>query len=276
MNYRHAFHAGNFADVVKHAVLTRILLHLCAKPAPFRFIDTHAGEGLYDLSSEAALRTGEWRDGVGRFRNTHLADPVAALLAPYRTIVDRAGEGAYPGSPLVAAALLRPGDRMICSEIVPAAAARLRSALPRRSKIVTLDGFTALNAFVPPVERRGVVLIDPPFEDPGEFGRLREALAAAYRKWSTGIFMIWYPLKTPHAGRDFAGALAAAGLERLLRLELWVDTPRPDARLAGAGLLIVNPPFPLMAEVDLILPALAKMLRCSRDAGWCAERLGPN
>ena len=274
MNYRHAFHAGNFADVVKHVILTRILQHLRAKPAPFRFIDTHAGEGLYDLGAEAAVRTGEWRDGVGRLRATNFAEPVAGLLAPYLAILARIGDTGYPGSPLVAADMLRPGDRMICSEIVPVAAARLQSALPKRSKVATLDGFVALNAFIPPVERRGLVLIDPPFEDPDEFNRLSAALAAAHRKWATGIFLVWYPLKTVQAGSAFAQSLVAAGLERMLRLELWVDTPRPSARLAGAGLLIVNPPYPLAAEADILLPALTKILRCSREAGWYAERIG--
>ena len=275
MNYRHAFHAGNFADVVKHAILTRILLHLCAKQTPFRFIDTHAGDGLYDLGADASTRTSEWRGGVGRLRAAPLPDAAAALLAPYRTILDGVGEAAYPGSPLVAAALLRPGDRMICCDLMPATAERLRRALPKRCKIVTLDGLVALNAFVPPIERRGLVLIDPPFEDPDEFARLRDGLASACRKWATGIFMVWYPLKTPDAGRVFAAALAAAGITRTLRLDLWVDTPHPEARLAGAGIIVVNPPYALAAEAEIILPALTEVLRRSPAAGWQAERIGP-
>ena len=275
MNYKHAFHAGNFADVVKHALLTRILLHLAVKPAPFRFIDTHAGEGRYDLASAAADRTGEWRGGVELVRAARLPADAAALLAPYLAIVAGLGPSEYPGSPLVAAALLRRSDRMICCELVPAAAARLRDVLGRRAKVVALDGYAALNAFVPPVERRGLVLVDPPFEAADEFARLTDALATAHRKWATGVYAAWYPLKTPGAGQAFATALTSAGLSRLLRMELWVDAPDARRRLAGMGLIVVNPPFPLGAEAEILLPALATVLaRDPAAAGWRAERLG--
>jgi 23S rRNA (adenine2030-N6)-methyltransferase len=255
--------------------LTRVLLHLCAKPTPFRFIDTHAGDGLYSLGSDAATRTSEWRGGVGRLRDADLPSAAAGLLQPYLEILERVGAESYPGSPRVAVEMLRPGDRMICCDLMPSAIERLRDVLPKRAKIIALDGMVALNAFVPPVERRGLVFIDPPFEDPDEFSHLCDALVGAYRKWATGIFMVWYPLKTLDAGRSFAAALAEAGIARTLRLDLWIDQPAPDARLVGTGLVVVNPPYPLAAEAEVILPALAAVLGRTPAAGWSMERLGP-
>ncbi len=170
MNYRHAFHAGNFADVVKHAVLARILTHLRDKPQPFRVIDTHAGAGLYDLAGPDANRTGEWRAGIGRLTAARLVPPARDLLAPYLDAVaafNRDGQlRRYPGSPLVALSLMRPQDRLIACELEPNAAAALTSNLraDKRAKAIAIDGFVAINAYVPPKERRGLVLIDPPFE----------------------------------------------------------------------------------------------------------------
>ncbi|MFL5040558.1 MAG: 23S rRNA (adenine(2030)-N(6))-methyltransferase RlmJ, partial [Xanthobacteraceae bacterium] len=174
MNYRHAFHAGNFADVIKHAVLARILVHLRAKPAAFRIIDTHAGAGRYDLTGAEASRTGEWRDGIARLLAAHLAPEVDTLLAPYRDVVatlNPDGElRVYPGSPEVARASLRPHDRLVACELEPNAARALMHNVARdeRVRAVVIDGWTALVAYVPPKERRGVVIIDPAFEAPDE------------------------------------------------------------------------------------------------------------
>src|SRR5215471_3105059 len=174
MNYRHAFHAGNFADVLKHAVLSRILVHLGEKAAAYRVIATHAGAGLYDLTAEPATRTGEWRDGIGRLVGASLPDDIRALLAPYLAVVAAANPGGglarYPGSPLIALGLMRPQDRLVACELEPGAAAALAAELRRdtRARAVAIDGWTALNAYVPPKERRGIVLIDPPYEDKHE------------------------------------------------------------------------------------------------------------
>src|SRR5580704_6989195 len=217
MNYRHAFHAGSFADVLKHAVFARILGHLGEKAAAFRVIDTHAGAGLYDLASAPAARTGEWRDGIGRLLAAELPDDIRALLAPYLAAVTAANGGQaqnqalgqalrhYPGSPLIALSLMRPQDRLVACELEPRAAAALKGVLrDRRAKVLALDGWTALGAYVPPKERRGVVLVDPPFEEAADFTRLASALAAAHRKWPTGIYLLWYPIKE----RDAPDALA--------------------------------------------------------------------
>jgi 23S rRNA (adenine2030-N6)-methyltransferase len=263
MNYRHAFHAGNFGDVLKHAVLARVLVHLAEKPQPFRVIDTHAGAGLYDLTKGEAARTGEWRDGIGRLREQNLADAPARLLAPYLDAVASVNPGGalthYPGSPLVALSLMRPQDRLTACDIEPAAVAGLRRCLARdrRAKAVAIDGWTAATAYVPPKERRGVVLIDPPFEDRAEFHRLLEVFSAAHRRWPTGTYLLWYPVTAASPVEEFARRLRQAQVPKLLRVE-WRWRSEPAARrLTGSGLIIANPPWHLPDELNVIGPALA-------------------
>ena len=271
MNYRHAFHAGNFADVVKHATLARVIAHLKEKPAAFRVIDTHAGLGVYDLAGAEASRTGEWRAGIGKLRGATLEPAVRDLLAPYLDAVAALNASgtlaAYPGSPALAQRWLREQDRLVACELEPQAAAALRAQMrrDRRVKVVAIDGYTALNAYVPPKERRGLVLIDPPFEEADEFERLVEALAGAHRKWPTGIYMVWYPLKDARESDRFGLRLSRLGIPRILRAELTVagsppaDRPTGE-RLSGTGLIVVNPPWRLETELAALLPALAKVL----------------
>jgi 23S rRNA (adenine2030-N6)-methyltransferase len=265
MNYRHAFHAGNFADVVKHTVLARIITHLKEKPAAFRVIDTHAGAGLYDLSGPEASRTGEWREGIGRLRAAQLAPDARALLAPYLEVVAALNPGGdlkvYPGSPALAQSLLRDRDRLVACEREPNAARALATFVhgDARARAVEIDGYTALNAYVPPKERRGLVLIDPPYEQPDEFERLAQALANAYRKWPTGIYALWYPIKNLRETAAFARRIAASGIARVLRAELTL-TQADGERLGGSGLIVVNPPWRLEAELSLLMPALAQAL----------------
>lgn len=265
MNYRHSYHAGNFADVVKHAVLCRVLAHLGEKPTAFRFIDTHAGAGAYDLTAVEAGKTGEWRDGIARLQAATLAAPVRALLARYLDAVTafnpRDRLDAYPGSPALAQAMLRAQDRIVACELEPEAAAALADVLrrDRRAKAVAIDGWMALTAYVPPQERRGLVLIDPPFEQPDEFSRMADALVAAHRKWATGIYMLWYPLKDMAAVSAFARRMARLGIPRMLRIELTV-TDAAEAGLRGSGLIVVNPPWTLHSELEILLPALAAVL----------------
>jgi 23S rRNA (adenine2030-N6)-methyltransferase len=277
VNYRHAFHAGNFADVMKHVVLTRILVHLRRKDTPFRAIDTHAGIGAYDLAAEEAERTGEWRDGVGRL-DEPFAPEVEELIRPYRDIVERvrmAHGAVYPGSPHVIRALLRPRDRAIFVELHPADGEALaaRFARDRLAKAMRLDGWTALHALIPPKERRGLVLIDPPYEEPGELERLAREMAKALRKWPTGIFLGWYPIKDPAAVEEPGRLLGEAAGEKALRLELMVDAPDPD-RPNGCGLFVLNPPWTLREEAALILPALAERLARGGYAAYRCEALG--
>jgi 23S rRNA (adenine2030-N6)-methyltransferase len=273
MNYRHSFHAGNFADVLKHAVLTRILVHLRAKPAPFRVIDTHAGAGLYDLAGEEAGRSGEWREGIERLISRPIGEGARALLAPYLEAVAALNGAdrltAYPGSPALVRAFLRPQDRLVACELEPKAAAALARYLgtDRRSKAVAIDGWTALNAYVPPKERRGLVLIDPSFEDADDFPRLAQALEAAHRKWAGGTYLVWYPVKERAAPDVLARRLRRSSIPKVLRAELSVAAPRSatasgpsEQRLSACGLIVVNPPWTLAGELAVLLPALATAL----------------
>jgi 23S rRNA (adenine2030-N6)-methyltransferase len=267
MNYRHAFHAGNFADVFKHVVIARILTHLREKATPFRVIDTHAGEGLYDLSSEEASRTGEWRDGIGRLAHADLPAQTAELVAPYLTAVRACNRGDelryYPGSPLLARHLLRPQDRLIACELEPRAAASLSRHLrgtPLAKVMAGVDGWTALNAYVPPKERRGLVIVDPPFEQPDDFIRLTDVVTAAHRKWPSGIYFLWYPVKDRNDSDRFIRRLARAGMEKCLRVEFAVAAPQPDGALSACGMVVVNPPWKLAAEIEIFAPALVAAL----------------
>ena len=280
MNYRHAFHAGNFADVFKHAVLARVLTYLLRKAAPLRFIDTHAGLGRYDLLATEAQRTAEWSGGIGALALHTPAPPVAALLEPYWSAVGPLdAEGcprSYPGSPAIAQALLRPADRLTLCELHPEDCGQLRVAMGRdpRIKILLLDGYAGLKAGVPPKERRGLVLIDPPFEEPGEFDRMGSALLMAYRKWPTGCYMLWYPLKDLRAADALGRAAVAAGLRDVLQLHLSVERRlSADGPLGGCGLLLVNPPYTLKQEADIMLPFLAQALGRGGAGGWSARQL---
>jgi 23S rRNA (adenine2030-N6)-methyltransferase len=281
MNYRHAFHAGNFADVFKHAVLARILVYLTRKETPVRFIDTHAGAGRYDLSGAEAARSPEWREGVARLLKASPPATVASLLEPYLQAIgpfDADGRPAsYPGSPAIAQALLRAQDRIALCEAHPEEREKLIAALGRDSRlsIVGTDGYAALNAYVPPKERRGVALIDPSFEAADEADRVAGALARAIRKWPTGVYAAWRPIRETLADARFLNAVAAIGAANILRLELDVGPGPVGAHgqqpLARAGLLIVNPPHTLVDEARSLLPWLAGLLaRDGRGAHVCA------
>lgn len=273
MNYQHAFHAGNFADVHKHVVLTRVLEYLRGKPAAFRVIDSHAGAGRYDLRGPAATRSGEWHEGIERVfasrsaggGRTEQTQSPQALLAPYLEIVAALNPSGdlrvYPGSPLVAKALLRPQDRLIACELEPRARASLTAALrgEPRAKVLAIDGWMAVNANVPPKERRGVVLIDPPYEDAADFMRLSGILAEAHRKWPTGIYLLWYPIKERDAPDALARRLRRLGVPKVLRCEITLRAPSADSGLVGSGLIAVNPPFRLSDELQILLPALGRM-----------------
>jgi 23S rRNA (adenine2030-N6)-methyltransferase len=222
LNYRHAYHAGNFADVVKHVVLTRLLEYLKQKDKAFRVIDTHAGIGRYDLSSVEAQKTGEWQGGIGQLIDASFAAPVAALLAPYletvRSLNPEGGIQKYPGSPLIARHLMRKQDRLTAIELHPKDAARLRTffAGDFQARIIELDGWLALGAHLPPKEKRGLVLIDPPFEETGEFERLVDGLIRAHKRWPGGIYALWYPIKDRKAIIAFRKALKQSGIPKLL------------------------------------------------------------
>jgi 23S rRNA (adenine2030-N6)-methyltransferase len=285
VNYRHAFHAGNFADVFKHAVLCRILHYLRGKPAAFRVIDTHAGAGLYDLGGPEPARSGEWRDGIERLLQAELPASASELLAPYLEVIGALNERGrltvYPGSPALVRAWLRPHDRLIACELEPQAAAALAGNMRGDPRIKTLqvDGWSALSAYVPPKERRGLVLVDPPFEEASDFRRLAQALEAAHRKWATGLYMLWYPIKTRGEPDALAKRLRRLAFPKTLRVELTVKPLGDPSRLNGCGLILVNPPWRLAGELEILLPALAAALGQQGKGGfrldWLAGEAPP-
>lgn len=275
MNYRHAYHAGNFADVFKHVLLTRILVHLGRKPTPYRYLDTHSGTGLTELDGPEARRSGEWRDGIGRLDPDAASGAVRTLLQPYLDIVGPRDAGGrpslYPGSPALAAALSRAQDKLIFCELHPRDAAQLRKTIgrDRRAKVMEIDGYIALNATVPPPERRGLVLIDPPFEAPTEFAAMLNGLSAAHRKWPTGLYALWYPLKDRDGVARFTTGLMASGLRRVAQVELMVEPAAwGEGTLAGCGMVLVNPPFGLSDDAEQLLPFLAARLGRTAPGRW--------
>lgn len=276
MNYRHAYHAGNFGDVVKHVVLTRILEYLKHKPGAFRVIDTHAGIGVYDLSSEEAQKTGEWHDGIGKLLGAEVPQEVAALLTPYLDAVQSfnvAGEiRRYPGSPVITRHLLRNIDRLTAIELHPTDYSTLKSHFEGdwQVRAIELDGYLAMGAHLPPKEKRGLVLVDPPFEKPGEFGRLIDGLLRAVKRWPGGSYALWYPIKDHDAVADFRERLRQSGIPKMLDIRFEIRRPSAEPRFDGTGMIVVNPPFVLDAELKLILPWLHTLL-C--DSGAPAPEL---
>jgi 23S rRNA (adenine2030-N6)-methyltransferase len=268
MNYRHAYHAGNFADCMKHALLVWLLHALRRKPAAFTVLDTHAGIGHYDLSSPEAQKTGEHRTGIAR-----LLAARPAPLADYLTLVDELG--LYPGSPALIRALLRPADRLIACELHPEDHPTLRRAFARDPQVAIhrRDAWEAIGALLPPTPRRGLVLIDPPYEAEDEFDRLTAALKLAHTRFPTGILAAWYPIKHRAPVRAFHTAIRATDIRDIVTAELCLRPPLDPARLNGSGLLVINPPYGFETETLPILNALLTNLAPEPGATATLERL---
>jgi 23S rRNA (adenine2030-N6)-methyltransferase len=269
MNYRHAFHAGNFADVVKHTTLALVIQHLQHKPTPIRVIDTHAGPGHYDLLADEATRTGEWRDGIGRLIGPaaqSVPPELATLLEPYLSRVRSDNPDGqprfYPGSPRLARLALRRGDHLVANELHPEDAVQLRQLFQRdlQTTVMEINGWTALKSVLPPKERRGVVLIDPPFEEKGELDRLASGLEASVRRFATGVYLLWYPIKDPKPIARFHRTLQALNLGPLIAIELLIRRVRQIDQLNGCGIAILNPPYRLDGSLETLLRGLAPIL----------------
>lgn len=265
MNYRHAFHAGNSADVLKHAVLAALLLRMQARPKPLCYLESHAGAGLYRLDAPDARRSGEAAAGILRLS---AATPRSAALAAYlRCVAALPANGAtvlaYPGSPLVAASLLGEQDRLVLVEQVPAEAAALRKLFRHDPRVAVhcRDGWEAPVALLPPTPRRGLLLVDPPYEAPDEFQKVVAGLALARRRWPVGVLAAWYPIKDRRTLRPFHRALAGAALGDVLRVELSLRPDDNPASLNGSGLVIAAPPWGLEEELRGLLAELAGLLR---------------
>ncbi|HET6389310.1 23S rRNA (adenine(2030)-N(6))-methyltransferase RlmJ [Hyphomicrobium sp.] len=265
MNYHHDYHAGNFADVLKHVILARVLTYMKQKPRPFRVIDTHGGAGRYDLAGTEAMKTGEWQEGIARLYDAELPAPVAELLAPYLETVRALNEEElryYPGSPLIARHLMRPDDVLIANELNPEEFARLKAELRRfkATSVLNIDARHAVKSLLPPKERRGVVLIDPPFEERDEFSDLATALDEAMTRFASGTYVIWYPLKDETAADRFvATATSRPGLE-FLDVRLAVMKSFAGLGLTASGVLVINPPYTLKSELETIMPVLRDQL----------------
>ena len=282
MNYRHAFHAGNFADVLKHVVLIMLVEHLKKKPMPFFYLDTHAGRGVYDLSDAQPQRSGEYKGGIGRLLDAPAASLPPEVAAYVKLVRDSAGKGhsaitAYPGSPMIVARLRRPTDRLVLVETLPREAAALRAAVGRQRLVSVLecDGYAALKAQLPPRENRGLVLIDPPYESELEFDQVAAGLEVAHERWPTGTCCIWYP-RTGRAGPvRFHRELEQSGIRRILALTLDVLPGDAQVGMAGAGLVIVNPPWQIDTRLRELLPPLHRLLSPDGLGGTRVEWLVP-
>lgn len=275
MNYRHAYHAGNFADVHKHATLGLMIDYLTRKEAAFAYVDTHAGIGLYDLTSVQAEKTGEWQAGIARVMAAMAPPPgIAPFLRVVRELNPDGGLRFYPGSPAVVATLSRPHDRLALCELHPDDAAELRRrfAADTRVGIHHRDGYDGIKALVPPPERRGLVLVDPPFEKPGEFERMRQGLAQGLKRWATGIYALWYPIKDPEPVARFRADLTMMGLKNAFAAELMIKPGDNPLTLNGCGLVVVNPPWQLDEAMAEVLPWLAEVL-APGVGGWRVEPL---
>lgn len=257
MNYRHVYHAGNFADVAKHVALLCCLDALKRKETAFFVLDTHAGQGLYDLQSAEARKSGEAARGVLELIRSRREEP--ALAAYFEAIHARASRlRHYPGSPALIAAALRRQDRALFVEISPAEARALERAIGSAGHIRTTveDGYSALRAALPPLERRGLVFIDPPYESADELTRLLEALAAAHRRWSSGVYLLWYPIRSAAQRRAVHARFGALRIPKMLVADLAVHPDDSDVGLAGSGVIMVNPPFGTERELESAYAAI--------------------
>jgi len=261
VNYRHAFHAGNFADVHKHLVLLAIIERLKRKPTPLFFLDTHAGRGRYDLHSHDATRGDEWRNGIGRLGGASLRSEDAKH---YVTIsgIDHRPLQHYYGSPLLALLALRESDRAVFVEQQPAEASALERELTRRRNVSVVcgDGYAALKTYLPPKEKRGLVLIDPPYEAENEFAQVEKSLHFGLTRWPTGVFAVWYPIKAARESHRLHAALVKSGLRKLLRVELLIRPQDSPLGLNGSGLVIANPPWQLDEEIRGALEEVRPLL----------------
>lgn len=276
MNYRHIYHAGNFADVFKHAVLLAVLDHLRSKDKPFFVLDTHAGTGLYPLDAPQARKTAESAGGIEKIV---AITPRSDFLSAYRAqVLATAGNEeslrVYPGSPSLIQAMLRPGDRAVFNERHPDDSRTLSAvfARDRRVRIDSRDGYECVRAFLPPPQRRGLVLIDPPFEIPDEFSRMVRALGEGLKRFSTGTYLLWHPVKDPAVIKNFHAALSALPLPETLSVTFFLRPPADPKLFNGTGLVIVNPPWTLAGALRDSLPELVEIL-APETGGWSVERL---
>ncbi len=271
LSYRHAFHAGNFADVFKHLILSLLVQAQLRKDKPFCYLDTHAGAGRYDLSSAMAKKNREYAGGITRLWDIADApEAVRVYLDAVRSLNESAELTAYPGSPRIVRHFLRPKDRMILCELHSREVQHLKEEFPRDRQVTVhpMDGYQALKALLPPSERRGLVLIDPAFELKDERSRLMEAFAAAYKRWPTGIYAIWYPVQDKPTVDWFHRQLVRTGIAKILAAELRIFDEDIPLRMNGTGMIVVNPPWHLDEQLETLGPWLWKVLSPENQGGF--------
>ncbi len=281
MNYLHAFHAGNFADVFKHAMLVGLIETLKAKPTPFSYVETHAGAGRYELNAAEANRTNEYQNGILRLIGAD--NPANGILSAYldlvRTLnpIKNAHElGIYPGSPLLVSLLMRDGDHAHLCELQPNEATKLKALFQndRRIQVHARDGYAALKALLPPKPARGLVLIDPPFEaQENEFRAIEAALETGRTRWPTGIYAIWYPIKLRQSIKPFHRWLQSCGLKKILAAELLLHPDNSGLRLNGCGMIIINTPWQFDQRIEPMMPVLTKHLAQNQFGQYSIEWL---
>jgi 23S rRNA (adenine2030-N6)-methyltransferase len=278
LSYRHHFHAGNFSDVFKHALLARLLIALRAKETPYFFLDTHAGIGRYDLAHEWAWKTREFETGISKLWDRRdIPDALAPYMDAVRSENPKKRLRFYPGSPFIALKLRRPGDRLLLNELNKTDCVDLAAAMGRSRNVAVhgMDGYQALKAFLPPKERRGLVLIDSAFDRAGEFRRVLKAVKGAHQLWPTGMYAVWYPLMDPAAMREFARDVAKSGIRKILRLELLVRAPGADAAIPGCCMLVINPPWKFDTEARALLDWLLHALSADGAGRAAVDWLAP-
>ncbi|NOH29481.1 23S rRNA (adenine(2030)-N(6))-methyltransferase RlmJ [Vibrio mediterranei] len=259
LSYRHSFHAGNHADVVKHIVQSLILNSLKNKEKPFVYHDTHSGVGRYDLTHEWSEKTGEYKQGIGRiWGNADIPEDIASYIESIETLNNSDTLRYYPGSPRVARAHLRPQDRMVLTELHPSDFPLLEQEFhrDRQVKIFKEDGFKRLKGSLPPAERRGLVLIDPPYELAREYRDVVTAISQSYKRWATGIYAIWYPVVNRYDIDDMIEGLEGLGIRKILQIELGVSPDTNERGMTASGMIVINPPWKLEQQMNAILPYL--------------------
>lgn len=263
LSYRHSFHAGNHADVVKHIVQSLILASLQHKDKPFVYHDTHSGVGRYDLTHEWSEKTGEYKQGIARlWQQADVPEDIQSYLASITALNQGDELRYYPGSPRVARAHLRPQDRMVLTELHPSDYPLLEQEFHRDRQVAIFkeDGFTRLKASLPPKERRGLVLIDPPYELAKEYRDVINAIAQSYKRWATGIYAIWYPVVNRCDIEDMIEGLQGLGIRKILQIELGVSPDTNERGMTASGMIVINPPWKLESQMETILPFLKQAI----------------
>jgi len=276
LSYRHAFHAGNHADVFKHLVLTLLVRALLQKDKPFCYLDTHSGAGRYDLARDMARKNREYESGIGTLWSlVQVPQEVAGYLDAVRAFNPSGTLRHYPGSPRLVRTFLRPKDRMVLCELHSNEVKFLAADFAGDKQVRTehMDGYQALRALLPPIERRGLVHIDPSFERKNEWRLVLESVQEGHRRWATGIFAIWFPIQNRHTANDFLRRLERTGLQKILVSELSIHDQDETLRLNGSGMVVINPPWQLDEQLKSLLPWLWEKLAVKGQGGYRVEWL---